>query len=731
MLRIDQTWQVSGVTVYGDDKKFNLFYLLPEQPRYKRNPDGSLAFKYIKYRQAIDRPDGLRGGYVMFDVELTVDESLMLPIMEELNQRVQQDPRSSNIDPPPAAEIGTITYVDGETQVFVMGPESMVGPVKHPGSPSLYGKNITTVSIELSEEGATLFEQAMQGQGGSVSVAYNLLFKAMLPPVTVNAWWSASTFYSFYQTIDTDWSLWGEDDYRETVREMMISSESMNVEIDFGMQTDPEIQLAVSNWAYNTLEAAVERKMIEAVAPVPDDQRNAPDGIEDVTRDISNTRISSVNISRTDKYPVDWKAVPQGQLQNITSLDDGTGSLIRWEDYASIIDLDDPFFRQLRVNVFVNANFDDLPIHSVEVLVMYNGRPMPNMAEGEPEGEVMLNSPDAVGKFATYVENDNWKYTYSYQVNFTGETKIYQSPDIDTNEGNLTINVDGLGILQVAVSAGSVDWNEVERAAVVFRYADSGAGVSPIEEQFQLTEASQTHQIQRVIFAPMRKNYTYQVTYFMKDGREYQGEEISGRSENLFIHDTFGARKTVSVRSVGDFVNKINTIFVDLEYRDEENDFTQTRSQALSASSNFFDWSFPVISESAGQVTYSATISKKDGSTDVIEKTILDSDTLLLPPAVESFLEVDVVTSLVDWNQVRLSHVALEYDDPDQNVSESQDYFLSATNKENQHWKVEQKDKSADEYSYTVVYYFANGGGQKTIGPERTENSALILDPGA
>ncbi len=81
--------------------------------------------------------------------------------------------------------------------------------------------------------------------------------------------------------------------------------------------------------------------------------------------------------------------------------------------------------------------------------LVYHGRPMANLVEGEPDGEVVLNSEDDIGKFATFVENDDWKYKYSYQVNYRGEGRQFQSPEIETNEGNLTIGVDDVGMLAV------------------------------------------------------------------------------------------------------------------------------------------------------------------------------------------------------------------------------------------------------------------------------------------
>ncbi len=128
----------------------------------------------------------------------------------------------------------------------------------------------------------------------------------------------------------------------------MIQSESMILDIDWGGLTDPKIRTALRDWATRSLEEAVERNMIEAIAPVPDDQRKAPDGIEDVTRDITSTKISSVSINYRESQTVEWHVAPQGILPNITTLKDASGAPIKWTDYARTIDLDDPFFKTLR-----------------------------------------------------------------------------------------------------------------------------------------------------------------------------------------------------------------------------------------------------------------------------------------------------------------------------------------------------------------------------------------------
>jgi hypothetical protein len=374
----------------------------------------------------------------------------------------------------------------------------------------------------------------------------------------------------------------------------------------------------------------------------------------------------------------------------------------------------------------VNANFKELPIHSVEIKLNYHGRPMANMVEGEPEGEVVLRDPDKIAKFGAFVENDDWKYDYSYQINYTGESRIFQSEPITTDEGNLTIGVDDVGILAVDVSAGDLNWNDVEQALVTFTYEDRD--VPPIEHQFQLSKAQPTQRIEEVIFQPMRKSYEYQVKYFMKDGRELTGSKQSGRASKLFINDIFSARRDVGVRGVGDFATRISKVFLDLAYDDDANDHHLTKSVAIDANTPFFDWSFPVISETGGKVSYSGNVAYKDGTNEEIPKQDATGNTILVPKPIEDFLEVMVVTDLIDWGLVRLARVSLSYEDPDNEVVERKDLVFSPAKPDSVTWKVELKDRAMTDYTYTVTFFMADGT-RATVGPTTTSELTLILDP--
>jgi hypothetical protein len=117
MIRIDKQLtfpEVADVTVWQDHNRRNLFYALPQSPRF-RLQNGVPVFKHITYRLPIDRPDGKKGGgYVFFDTELAVDEQKLSNLKKLLGDRVAEEHRRLRLPgQPPPAELGTLTFTKG------------------------------------------------------------------------------------------------------------------------------------------------------------------------------------------------------------------------------------------------------------------------------------------------------------------------------------------------------------------------------------------------------------------------------------------------------------------------------------------------------------------------------------------------------------------------------------------------------------------------------------------
>jgi hypothetical protein len=733
MLRIDKQEtlpEVPGITIWGDDKSSSTFYVLPDVPSFRMQDNGTPVFKMVKYRQPIDtnRPDGQKGGgYIFFDASLAVPNDKLQAAKKVLQERVnKQHTAAKRPGTPPEVKFGSITFARGKVGLILEQDGKLIEKVRGAGKPSLYGDNIATFAVELSQLGATVFEQAMQGQGASsVSVVYELHFWSKLPPLTARVWFNANKFYSFYQNVDIEWKFWGEDSYRETLREQFSESESAGTEVNTEFvlpdpEADKKLKDKIKDWAQRTLEDLVEQKMKEAIPGVPEDKRKIPEGIENLTRDLSVYKIQSFERTYKEDSAVEWNLNPQGYLPALTSLKDRQGKPLQWKDYSVYVDPDDKFFRQLNVSVTTNADFQRLPLHSIVVNIEY-----PKGGNDKAIGGGRLTSTNPGCKFATYVENDNRKYKYWYEVFYKGASKTYKSQVVETQQENLEIAVDDAGILSLDLLAGDIDWDQVRAAQVTVKYEDKDKGVAPIQQQFMLDDNQREQRFQKLIFAPQQKPFQCQIKYLMKNGKEFLGQWVNQWSSPFVVNDVWNATMTVGVRASGDLVNQIETIFIDLTYTDPANKYTQSKSVALSELEPFVDWSFPVIQETGGKIVYSGTIKYKDGTEEEIKQTESTKNTILVGPKVLGFLEVEVLPDLIDFDLVKLAKVSLQYEDKANDLVVKKDVVFRPGSTDAFIWKVQLKDKKKTDYQYQYAFFMVDGSTKK-VGPETTNEQTLL-----
>ena len=317
MLNLVPSQTIAGVAVYADDLANDVYYALPQEPRFRIDDNGIPVFKFIKYRLPIDREDGKKGGgFCFFDCEFTLTPEKEQAIKAELQPQVDQK-RSAAGQPPAPVRLGQPSYTEGTASLLLsqFAGGALIEKVAGAGAPSLFGKNVSTFAVEFTPEGATVFEEAMKGHGGVVNVIYDLKFPVRVPPLTATAWFYAQQFYSFFQTIDIDDNVWSEDSYVETIREQFYDSESMGVVITPGFTVGEETEKVIAQLRdsmQRSLEEAVERKMLEAITGVSEEGRKLPEGdYENVTRDIQTHKISSFTNTYTENMVLEFAPKPR------------------------------------------------------------------------------------------------------------------------------------------------------------------------------------------------------------------------------------------------------------------------------------------------------------------------------------------------------------------------------------------------------------------------------------
>jgi hypothetical protein len=712
---------VPEVVAFADDPNAFVYYVLPKAPTYRLDASGLPVFKFLKYRNPIDRADGKKGGgFLICDVAFALTSQQLDKCRAAL--QTLSDQAFPRLNPKPRVDIRNVGFTRSACTVQLLdgnGPNAvLVERIQNPAAPALYGDMVTPITVELSPEGATLLEQALQDKGGVVQIAYDLFAPVKLPPMKVTVWFHASKFMEFQQQVDIDWQMYGDDSYRETIHERFVQSDAGGVDVDPGGVTDSKIVDSVRDWGFQQLDDAVKRMILGDIAPVSEDARKVPDGIEHVWRDMSVQKVADFSRTYTQGTVIEVNLGPRGTLPNITSTNGPDGKPLKWADFARVVDLDDPFFKRVSVNYRANVDFATMPVKSVDVTLRYGS--------AQPKGTSFV-TPDDVGKQEWALDGNNWKYKYQYVVNYKNETRRFETPEVETDSPVLTINVGDAGILHADVEVGDMNFDQVAQALVTVSYEDTANSVQHEEWSFTLDADNRTHTITKPIFTARTQPFVYRVKYTLKDGREFSGAEMTTMASQIFVGDPFQANRTIAIRSTGNLDTDIATIFVDLTYRDDANKYSQTTSVALSKSQKFVDWTFPVVDELGGKVTYTETIQFADGTQRKNPEQEATKNTILVGSAPDDeFLTVDVLPDLLDFTALKLVKVTLHYADAANHIDTSKD-FVFKEGAQAQQFKIRLVDKTKRGYEYAVDY-FRTDGTKKSVGPTATSETTLIVE---
>jgi hypothetical protein len=697
MLHYDKVQTIEGVTVYGDDEQEDVFYILPDSPRFRLDENGKPVFKFLKYRTPIERGENVKkGGFCNFDVEFVVTPEKEQAVITALKDQLKAQRGKDAI-----VKIGKLSYTDGTAKLLITDQNNkLVEKIQNPGKPSLYGKNITSFSLELSQDGAPVFEKSLQGGGGFVQVAYTLKTWARLQGATVKFTVDSHTKHTFLDEVTRTEGegIWREGKYDEKLKDIINRNEKNFIEIKFG-NIPEEAKKALRDWAQDELANLVVRK-IEVAKAVPDSERGnrATGGTQKKsTTDILQQEDFEIVQTYNENTAISWEILPNGTLPNITTLPG-------WKDedskqYFHTIDADDPFFRTLQVTSRVNADFTNMPIYNVTVEVNY-----------DKPASFVIKTADETKTYTRFLKADGTReYTYFYTVNYKGSAKTLKSDPIKSQSSDLTISVDDLGLLLVDVKAdATLDFNKVDSVMVSYRYEDAGQKIQRIERSFVLDNTTKTYSIREVLGVPRTKPYQYQVEYRMKGGQRFLKSWQSSESPQLFIGSPFS--ETKSYKMMGRGYSTIQEMYVDLKYEETGNNYRQTRSVALKQDVTPDAWEVPVIDPKGGKLTYSGTMVKKDGTTEEIPTTEHSVDKTVIvvgkPDIQAEKLSVTVYPDLIKWDdKLKLVQVNLKYEDTANNISAEKTINFKSNVTQSVKWEVDLKDKTKKTFQWKATFH--------------------------
>ncbi len=728
MLLLPAYDQIGDVTIYRDSDREDVFYALPNVPRLRYGANGKPVFQFLKYREPVPLESGDQGGgYVQFDTEFTIPQLQRDRIRDLLQERVDRKFRDRG-QQPPRATLGVPQWVDDGAQVqLITMQESPTGFVRHiagAGKPSLMGSNIASFALDLSQRGSTLLWEAFQMANLPVAVAYELKFLARLPSMEMRVWLHAHQLATFWEQIEKDESIWHDDSFVHRRREFFSRNHVGDVQIvdwpSFG--DDPaeaeKFKKQVIEMGWRMLEDHINAALEEKLPPVT--ERGDLEDFDNITRDFVQESVTDLDIYLKRDSVVMWPINPQATLEGFLNTPGPNGERPRKEDFFKEISLDDPFFRTLRVNVRCNADFERDPIHSVKSTLNY---------AQEVESFLFTDSSTS-HQFRRFLDQAlGRRYRWSAEVNYRGSDRVFQVPPESSDSTELVLNVGALGLLKVEVVAGDVDWTVVDQVQVQLRYGDTPNGV-PFEDTVRvLREDQKTQSYERILFAPRRLPYQWRAIYFLRQGQQIERDLEPSDSPILIVNDVFQERLNVMLAPAGSF-ERMSQVLVDLDYTDPAHDYRVQKSFQLADPEDAFMFSVPLWDDGPTQFRYRYQVAYRDGHIEEHDWEQADgSTTLLLGEVFADTLEVrEIITDLVDFDNVRLVQLTLRYSDPANGIEDREDFVLSRDRRPaNLPWRVAIKDLALRSYTLTATYFMSDGS-RRAQGPMEVADEVVILD---
>jgi hypothetical protein len=722
MINLDSRQVLEGLEVFRDDSQWNLYYVIPDQPRLRIDEvTKKPIFTLIKYKMPVDRPDGKKGGgFVIFDSTFTVPDDKLKKIQAKLDTQLQASGFRGGDGQPAKAQIGKVPFTKGTASLILLDSGgALVTKIQSPGKPSLFGSLICSFTAELSPEGATVLEAVLKGGRGVAQVSYDMHFPATLPPITGRVWFYASKFYSFYQSVDKSGGSWDSSNNREVdhLHESFMNSQAGGVYFDFShlgyldADTSKKIHDAIENWGWSQIDQAVKTAILPDIKAAED---RGDHGMDHIKKMQSTWESSSFNRYISEKEGVDFESPFVGTLPSVTEMG------FKWQDFYVEVDANDPFFAQVHSSIAVNADFERYGIDSVDVHCEYT--------KGNPATikDFHFKKADDIGKFDSNTSNGDMHYAYSFCVNYKDQSKPYQSELIETNKGQVTINANELGILYVGISIGSVDFDKTPQVQVAVRYPEDDANGHPVSQQFNFTKDKKADRMLAVLLKPVDKEYEYQITYIMADGTQVVTEWRKNDSNQLYINSPF-VMHTFSFLAEGDFANSIDNIFLKMKYADPINRIEQEADYTFTVQNRSKDWQIPVISGGKGTVTYSGVISYKNHTTEPIPPIDTERDLIEFGPPNQVIISVMPDTTLIDFSAVKMIKLDLEYKDDDNKIDMKREYLLK-NGVTPQPWTFYARNPQKTSYSYATTFYLATTPPKVVqVPPASSTDTELVL----
>ena len=684
---------IKGVSVFPDEADPLQFYYLPMMPHLTMVTDPASNVSLPQLQLIEYTGSAGSGGFLNFDVNIGISDELLAEVASQVQNQLSLSgtPRLS-----------PVTFVDGTVKLVLLGAQSAdpppapgsgpsapvpTAPAPPPGTPqfvlkiqnaakpALYGDNQATFSVQLDQYGATILQQALQGQMAPVAVIYSLQFLGLRPAFKVHM----TVDWNRVQTsLDQSYSggfLFFSSDIEKSVDKLIedkviqISVDTYVTDGDLGTGASSDRDRAVAE-CYELIKTNFFESSLQPPQPGDKDTfgttfRNISDiAVTGGAAALASFSYKSTDLSRTDKKSLDFTMTertsvmrtiyPQGHLAGLLQQlkDQGIGL----DQFVLKVDLDNPFFQRRKVTVLSHADFDGDSIASINVDLTYNGIVKSvGLQNNTTQTEVDWTSLLANGQMVRPV-------TYTYTVVFK-DVDTTQRPG-ELTSGTLTMigdfldiepRVDLYGVTVIPIRAFGLPFDRYPSVEVECRYIDAANGIH-LQPSAVLNSA--TPQVNWPLFMvnPSLRSFDYRLTYTLAAGGTSIGAWVTTDDGKIDIWDPFPTKISLNIVAALNW-SVFAEALVFVAYPNKDNPVAQqTYTLTMSnASAPPFEVDRQVASQTA--IYYEVQLIRSNGQIWKVPGSVTTDRYLILQDKMPGHQIVTIVPEQVDFAAMHLTEI--------------------------------------------------------------------------
>jgi hypothetical protein len=692
---------INGVSIFPDHEDPLQFYYLPMMPHLTTVTDSSgAALPQLQLIEYVGSAGS--GGFIEFDVNLGIAQ-------DALNEVAQELKRQANLSDSP--RLSPVTFVDGSVRLMILGSETPDPTAKPPATqpattdgqpggprfvvkiqgsatPSLYGDNQATFSVQLDQYGASILEQALQGTMAPVAVIYSLEFLALRPAFNVHLNVDWNRVHTYLDDHFSGGFLFFSTDIDKAV-DKLIEDRVITIDVDSFI---PDGDMSKSTAGDRDRAVAQVYDMIKDTFFQPsmppqggDDMGSLVSTARNVSQLLANGGAAMLSKKSVDLTQVDQKTLdvniqertavqrtiyPQGHLAGLFDTLKKTG--VSLDQFVLKVDTDQAYFQRRKLKISTKADFDGDSIASIDVNLNYNGqiqsvRLTKDQTEGAVDWTSVLNGAQMVRPVS-----------YTYTVNFNGSVDGAQRPlQLTSNTmqalgDSLDIEprADLYAITVIPIRADNLPFDRYPNVEVECRYIDEANG---LHEQASAVLTAGAPDVNWPLFIrdKTKRAFEYRLTYALATGGTKVTPWISTEDGKVDIADPFPSKINLTVVPAVDWSTD-SQVLVYVAYPSKDNAAVQ-KNYILNADSGAQTFVAERQNNADDSVYYEVRILGQHGKIWSVPGSVTSDNYLVIQDGMHGHQRVRVAPQQVDFAAKRISEidVQMRYADPKNSLSAS------------------------------------------------------------